>query len=107
MSRHYEANSMSQNGLPYFKVEGGPYSSLQTMGWHIVDSDTGLTSAISCDADLCKRLNALETIARLFERRDLYYLISNKLHDEGYLEIPEDEWEQFKDAVRELKDGKP
>ena len=100
MSRQYEAYSLSQKGLPYFSVTGGPFASPQQMGWHIVDTDTGLTAAVSCDNTLCARLNALEVVARIFERRDLYYLISNKLHDGGYLEIPEDEWESFRDAVK-------
>lgn len=107
MARYYEANSMGERGLPYFNVDGGPFGTTQTMGWHIVDADTGLTAAVSCDAELCKRLNALEAIARLFERRDLYYLISDKLHDAGYLQVPDEEWEQFKDSVEELKSGKP
>lgn len=106
MSKHYESYAVREKNLPYFQVKGGPFVELQTMGWHIVDANTGLTAGVSCDANLCKRLNALETIARMFDRRDLYHLISNKLHDSGFLEVPEDEWEQFKIAVRELKDGK-
>lgn len=104
--RYYEANSMSQYGKPYFSVTGGPFFSAQTMGWHIVDADTGLTTAVSCDDGLCERLNALETIARLFERRDLDYLISNKLHDSGYLRVPDEEWDAYKAAVKIIKGEK-
>jgi len=75
------------------------------MGWHIVDADTGLTVAVSCDNELCERLNALEAIARLFERRDLDYFISDKLYDGGYLDIPDEEWDTYKTSVKIIKGG--
>ena len=99
----YRAISTSQTNRRPFRVVGGPFATDQTMGWQIVDEDTGLTAAVSCDDRLCARLNALEVVARMIERYDLYHFISNDLHDSGLWELPEGEWKAFKKAVAELQ----
>jgi hypothetical protein len=104
--RRYEATSMRQQSLPSFTVSGGPFAAAQRMGWHIVDAQTGHTAGVACDAGMCSRLNTLEIIAGVFESHGLYDLISNKLHDAGYLDISDDEWEAFRDAVKTIEGAK-
>lgn len=104
--RKYRALSNRAMGRLPFRVSGGPFTEDQMMGWQIVDEDTGRTAAASNDAEFCERLNALEVVARMLERYDLYHFIANDLHDTGLWEIPDPEWDAFKEAVRELQGKK-
>lgn len=55
----YSARSMSVAGLPCFTVSGGPFAKDQIMGWQITD-EGGITCAVSCDSQLCRKIKAIE-----------------------------------------------
>lgn len=74
-----------------FVVSGGPLSRPLEMGWHIIAAD-GTTRAVSNDHTLCERLNDLEALVLLLQRRNALYLLK-RVADEGYTELTEDERE--------------
>lgn len=97
----YFARSVREANLPYFNVTGGPFASAQTMGWHIVN-EKGFTVAVSPDDEFAARLNELESLASLIRKLGAAYHLSER-HDDGYLEVPDEIWESWKETVTRLR----
>jgi hypothetical protein len=92
---------MSSASLPYFTVSGGPFAKAQTMGWHVVN-ERGFTVAVSCDDEFAKRLNALESVAAMLRRMDAVYHLRER-RDDGYLQLDDELWENWKKLVSLLR----
>lgn len=94
------SRSMSQAGLPYFRVTGGPFASPQAMGWHLT-SEAGLTLGVANDSIVAQRLNDLEEFWEFWNSCNLEYHIRER-RDQGYLRCDDEQWERFKELLKRM-----
>ncbi|MDD1750437.1 MAG: hypothetical protein LUO89_11250 [Methanothrix sp.] len=77
------ARAMSEAGLPYYQVTGGPLQAPLTMGWQIAD-ENGITVAVANDPVIADMI----TLVELLVEADAAYHILERYGD-GYLQMSE------------------